>query len=141
MNPVTLIERVDMCMAKYLYTEWSFDKFKEHHSKRNDLTGEKADDIKSEYKRLMDLLRKFIDCPKGLKVDYKHSIGKDFGRVFGKGVQGLSKKYRGALMRTLVTDIDISNCHPNVLHMVCQNEGIDCPCLKFYILNRDTMLE
>jgi hypothetical protein len=140
MNPVILNERVDMRMAKYLYTEWSFDKFKENHSKRNDLTGEKADDIKSEYKRFKDLLRKFIDCPDnvnvGLKVDYKHSIGKDFGRVFGKGIQGLSKKYRGALVRDLVTDIDISNCHPNILHMVCENEGIDCPCLKSYILNR-----
>lgn len=141
MNPVTLNERVDMCMAEYLYTEWSFDKFKENHSKRNELTGEKADDIKSEYKRFKDLLRKFIDFPEGLKIDYKHSIGKDFGRVFGKGVQGLSKKYRGALVRDLVTDIDISNCHPNVLHMVCRNEGIDCPCLKSYILNRDTILE
>ena len=143
MEQVTLNERVDMCMAKYLYTEWSFDKFKENHSKRNDLTGEKADDVKSEFKRFKDLLRKFIDCPDnvGLKVDYKHSIGKDFGRVFGKGIQGLSKKYRGALVRDLVTDIDGKCFHPNILHMVCETEGIDCPCLKSYVLNTDTIRE
>jgi len=141
MEEVTLKERVDRSMVKYLYTEWTFDSFKEHHCKRNDLTGEKADDIKSEYKRLKDLLRKFIDCPDGLNVEYKHSIGKDFGRVFGKGVQGLSKKYRGALMRDLVTDIDGVNFHPNILNMVCRDEGIDCPCLQSYILNRDTILE
>ena len=138
---VTLNERVDISMVKYLYTEWDFNTFKMYHNKRNELTGEKADDVKSEYKRFRSLLRSYIDSPDCLKVEYKHSIGKDFGRAFGKGVQGLSKKYRAALMRDLVTDIDISNCHPNILYKVCRDEDIDCSCLKSYIFDRDTILE
>jgi REP element-mobilizing transposase RayT len=140
MKGVTLNERVNNAMVNYLYTEFTFDVYKEHHSKRNDLTGEKADDIKAEYKRFKTLLRKYIDSPDNLSVEYTHSIGKDFGRLFSKGIQGLSKKYRGALMGDLVTDIDMVNCHPNILHMICERNDIDCPCLRTYILERDQIL-
>lgn len=140
MKGVTLNERVNIAMVNYLYTEFTFDVYKEHHSKRNDLTGDKTDDIKAEYKRFKTLLRKYIDSPDNLSVEYSHSTGKDFGRVFSKGIQGLSKKYRGALMGDLVTDIDMVNCHPNILHMICERNDIDCPCLRTYILERDQIL-
>ena len=38
-------------------------------------------------------------------------------------------------------DIDINNCHPEILYQLCIAEGIDCPDLKKYIENRQAFFD
>lgn len=65
------------------------------------------------------------------------------GRYYVKnenGLQCLSKDCRNALARKLYWDIDIENCHPNLMVQLCQELGWSCERLIHYCQNRDECL-
>jgi hypothetical protein len=55
-------------------------------------------------------------------------------------MQGIWSPYRGLLMHTSATDIDISNAHPVILRYICRLHDIDCSALEYYVNNREACL-
>lgn len=129
---VVLCERVDKRMVEYLFS-MKEESVKEH------LNVSKDKPFKSEYSKLKNFLRSHLDGV-GETREYRHSNGKNFGRLFSNGVQGLQKKWRGALCKHM-TDIDLVNCHPNILLYVCKQHDIACPMLEKYVDSRDDILQ
>ncbi len=51
------------------------------------------------------------------------------------GIQSFERNIRGALCKDLYIDIDLKNCHPNILYKICLDYKLECPKLKLYIEN------
>ena len=93
-----------------------------------------------EYKKATDYLKGQLDGT-GIKRTYKFADGKNFGRQFDhSGLQGMQKCVRGVLCDGIISDLDIVNCHPNILSWICKQNDIPCPNLDYYIRNRDKIL-
>ena len=76
-------------------------------------------------------------------INYKQADVK-YGRVFPKNSLGLfsiRRELRHTLAKDSYIDIDIENCHPVLLHQICENNKIKCKCLKKYIENRAEILQ
>ena len=98
--------------------------------------------------------RKEFDFLLGLKKICKNSNGiiatnykpsknlKTQGRLFAQNasLQSLPREFRGALANGLLYDIDIVNAHPVLLQQYCEKNDIRCDNLKYYIENRDRIL-
>ena len=52
----------------------------------------------------------------------------------------MQKDVRGVLCDGIISDLDIVNCHPNILSWICKQNDILCPNLDHYIQNRDKIL-
>ncbi|NIQ16812.1 MAG: hypothetical protein GTO02_21245, partial [Candidatus Dadabacteria bacterium] len=53
----------------------------------------------------------------------------------------ISRRLRHTIAREYNIDIDIKNCHPVFLQYFAKNNGLDTPCLDFYIENRDEVIQ
>ena len=79
-----------------------------------------------EYKKATDYLKGQLDGT-GIKRTYKFADGKNFGRQFDhSGLQGMQKCVRGVLCDGIISDLDIVNCHPNILSWICKQNDIPC---------------
>ena len=78
-------------------------------------------------------------------VRYFPAKGKQSGRYTAEGGQSigmLSKWIRRELARGIYHDVDMANCHPRILIHKCEHEwGIACPKLRYYVENRQQVLE
>ena len=128
--PVEYEERVNGTYAKYLYT-LDLAQYKEILSSK---------DVKSTVSKIKSYLNKLVNNNFEYTFKYNYVDNKEFGRLYSGGAQGLPKVIRGALLADIATDIDIINCHPNILLYVCGLHGIQCPNLKYYVDNRDKIL-
>lgn len=75
-------------------------------------------------------------------VNYKK--GDTYGRsnpLHGLGLYNIRRQVRHTLCRDKYIDIDIVNCHPNILYQVCKNNNIEVKYLEKYINNRDEYLK
>ena len=75
-------------------------------------------------------------------VNY-HKSGSKFGRVYAKhalGLQSLRKEIRHTLTHGIYVDIDIENCHPVLLMLIIESNGIACKYLRRYVENREEAL-
>ena len=71
------------------------------------------------------------------EVSYKFARGSTNGRLYDSGpTQQLSSKLRSYLLPSTYRDIDMSNCHPQILHWVFNSLGYDCRYLEEYVTNR-----
>ena len=73
-----------------------------------------------------------------VKVLYKQKNG--IGRKYSIGslsLQNITRQIRQAICLDFYLDIDIKNCHPNILRFICDCLGISCPILKKYCDHRD----
>jgi len=79
-----------------------------------------------------------------IKIQVKYSQGKiGFGRVYVEKSLGLinfRRAIRHTLAKGIYKDIDIENCHPQLLLQVCKANGIVCDKLEDYCLHRDEFL-
>ena len=132
----TLTERLPIRELKYLLSI-DYDTFK--------LYGKSIYKNESDRKNHFDQLKSF--CSKSLKTngvtEHNYYYSKNTpdnvgGRIFSKnGVQGLSKKIRGFIMKH-TTDIDMKNAHPVILNYLCKLHNIHAPSLEYYITNINT---
>lgn len=80
-----------------------------------------------------------------LKTQYSFSKnGEGVGRVYvngGIGFQKLKKEYRHTLAREYYKDLDIVNAHPTMLLYVCESNNIECPMLKAYVNDRESLIQ
>ena len=73
-----------------------------------------------------------------VKVMYKqkNGVGRKYA-IKSLSLQNITRQIRQAICSDYYLDIDMKNCHPNILRFVCQNLGIACPILTAYCNNRD----
>lgn len=74
-------------------------------------------------------------------INYETASSSPFGRLYGNGMQNVSKGIRGFLCGGLTTDIDFKNCHPTILYYICIKHDIKCRFLTEYITKRDELLD
>ena len=73
---------------------------------------------------------------------YKHAAGKSFGRMTSNSMMGIPRDIRGFVCvsedtgHPLLTDLDMDNCHPQILQWLCEKHQINCPAITEYVLNR-----
>jgi phage/plasmid-associated DNA primase len=73
-----------------------------------------------------------------VKVEYSQ---KNEGRFWGKpDINALPRWIKQTLLHQKYSDIDISNCHPNILLKLCNKHNVRCEALKYYCENRDLCL-
>jgi hypothetical protein len=133
MEPVTLNERVNMKAVKYLNSQskawW-----------RTILKTDKDRKFDTEYAKVKSFLGGQIDGS-GIVREYNFADGKTFGRLFDHtGLQGMQKDVRGVLCDGIISDLDIVNCHPMILSMICYRFDISCPNLDYYNMNREKII-
>jgi hypothetical protein len=78
-----------------------------------------------------------------LKVTYKKSKI-NFGRVYpikALSLGSLRKPIRHTLCKGVYIDIDIENCHPQILKQICEHNKIPINYLKQYVDNRAEILK
>ena len=57
--------------------------------------------------------------------------------VDGLGLQLLKSELRGYLCQDDYLDIDISNCHPTIIHEMMKEDNEECELLNDYLINKD----
>ena len=108
-NPIILNESVnDMRNVEYLCSIISSNHF------GND----------KEFYQTKKYLDKFFKNQK-IKIEYKPSCSSPYGRLYGNGIQHLSREVRGFLCYGLTTDMDFKNMHPTILYYICMKHDIN----------------
>ncbi len=131
---VVVEERIDKKKASYLLDTYTFDQF------YTAWEGTKTD-AKKEYAKLVKYLEAKVKDENNY-VKYNYTKGRKNGRLFGDNtIQSCKRNVRGFLCEGITTDIDLDNCHPNLLMKVCETHSIECPNLKQYCNERKQLLQ
>ena len=56
------------------------------------------------------------------------------------GLHSIRRQTRHTLVNGVMTDIDIQNCHPEILNQIVESNGLDCKYLSQYCSNRNGFL-
>jgi P4 family phage/plasmid primase-like protien len=115
--------------------------------------------IKSKYETEKEQLKEYIKQSKDLEddsyteyamttVSYKKANGYTFGRVYPVGSLSmctLRRQIRHTIAKAhrhqqLYIDIDVKNCHPEIVYQYMKHNGVECETLKEYIDNRTPVL-
>lgn len=86
--------------------------------------------------------KKIDDIYNEIKVNYKQK-NDGIGRFYAEGqlsMQSLPREIREAISDDLYYDIDIKNCHPEILKQYCVNNNIECKRLTTYCKKRDEII-
>jgi len=130
---VVLEERINKKRASYLLDTYTFEQF------YSAWEGTKTDAKKQHAKIINYLSAKVKD--ENNYVKYNYIKGRTNGRLFGDNtIQSCKRNVRGFLCEGITTDIDIDNCHPNLLLKICETHDIECPNLKQYCNERKQLL-
>lgn len=101
--------------------------------------------FKNEKEQLIKYRRKLIKLENIVKVKYNkvNDMG-GYGRVFPEGSLGLysiRRQIRHTLAKSNYYDLDIKNCHPEILLQLCIQNGLNkIKYLKKYVNNRNDIL-
>jgi hypothetical protein len=100
-------------------------------------------DLRSEFTKIKNYAKDSVKSNNNLKVEYGFVDGKDFGRLQSKtpSIQRLYNGFRGLLCDGITYDLDINNCHPNILMNLCKKHKIPYDNIKRYIENREPYLK
>ena len=77
-------------------------------------------------------------------VTYKRNENNPYGRSNPEKALGLfpiRREIRHTLASLLMVDLDIKNCHPEMLLQICRAEGYHCPELEDYVANRQVFFD
>ena len=83
---------------------------------------------------------KFLNKSRNSTVQVKYRQKKNVGRFYALkslSLQNITRQIRQTICQDFYVDIDIKNCHPNILKFICSNINIPCPILTKYCLNRE----
>jgi len=92
---------------------------------------------------LKKYLKNWDNKHKAFKVEYENQ-GLMIGRKYAKGalsLQSFKKSIRETLIYDTHTDIDIDNCHFVLLAQYSDKNGLKCPLLDDFVLNRTLRLQ
>ena len=98
------------------------------------------------YENEREQLKKYLLLIKDnkAKVQYTRAKNINYGRVSPKNALGLfsfRREIRHTLSKENYIDIDIVCCHHSILFQICEQNNIECNNLKYYINNREIILE
>jgi hypothetical protein len=135
LNDLILNEPVDMTMLELLLNSTILKPKKQ-------INGEYSEDERVLLEKYKALIIKDEDGNASARVRYTRK--KAFGRVGAVGGVGLVNM-RGPIRHTLakavgLKDVDICNCHPELLVQLCKKQGYDIKVLEDYVKNRDAYL-
>ena len=85
------------------------------------------------------MAQKYLEKSRNGEVSVAYKQKKNVGRYYANksmSLQCITRQIRQTIAEGYI-DIDIKNCHPNILKFVCDNLGISCPILSKYCDNRD----
>lgn len=107
------------------------------------------DKIKEKYRdnaRNLPILENYFKQSKNgeLKVEYYQNENDIYGRYMAKGSlsgQNMVREVRHTIFKDKYIDVDIKNCHPNIIVWLCKNMDINFNYLNHYIVNRDEVLQ
>ena len=98
-------------------------------------------DLKGSHKRVVKWAIRHAESD-GVSFEYRHGVGKDFGRMVSDSMMGIPRDIRGFVcvsqdsQKPILTDLDMDNCHCVILQWQCKRHGITCDALSEYIANR-----
>lgn len=106
-------------------------------------------DIQKEYRdnaRNLPILESYLKKSSDgrIKVKYYQKDNELYGRYYAKNslsAQNMVREVRHTIFNNYYIDIDISNCHPNIILWMCDNLGIKYNYLNQYINDRDNIIE
>lgn len=79
--------------------------------------------------------------PKNRKISYKQNNDlKTRQQSVGSSAQGMLREARHFIYYDNYLDIDMKNCHPEIILYLCQELGIECSCLEKYVKNREAVI-
>ena len=95
------------------------------------------------FKNITSYCKKSLLAGCNLEVEYSHSkLNPTNGRLFAKGgIQNMRRSVRMFLTEGIYRDWDMSNAHPHIMLLACQEKGLDCPELQNYCSNREAFLQ
>jgi len=134
-NKKTFQERVDVRACEWLLTQLSIDTF-------NDRLTEEDKNNQVNFTATKKILNEYKNNRGNLKTKYSKS-SKDIHqnlRDYGRGIQSVPSVFRGLICRNTMTDVDMKNCHPTILHQLCLKHNVVCKYLSEYVLNRSEIL-
>lgn len=88
--------------------------------------------------------RKYLERSRAGRVRVLYKQKKNVGRFYARkslSLQSLSRKIRQTICGDFYCDVDIKNCHPNLLLFACGALRIPCPILQKYCTDRDKFFE
>lgn len=140
----TSIEQPNVIALNKLLSNW--------HVIKLGLTEEQLKPIKGPGGKSYDIHDQLIKYQKALKkgkvkVTYNYSkthLPTFPGRQFAKGgvsMQSMKRWMRHLLANDSYYDLDIKNCHPNILSQLCKKKGWETPVLDNYLVNREDLLK
>ena len=77
-------------------------------------------------------------------ITYKRNENNPYGRSNPERALGLfpiRREIRHTLASSTMVDLDIKNCHPEMLLQLCRAEGYECPQLEDYVANRQVFFD
>jgi hypothetical protein len=67
---------------------------------------------------------------------------KTYGRLFAQNpsLSNLPREVRNSIANETYYDVDIKNCHPQILYQYCKKQDIPCESLTTFVENRDAII-
>lgn len=134
-------------LYKLLWTQKNQEEYRaEARSLGKKLADErKTKNLKGKVTSVREYCKRVVACKGAVKMYYKYARTKNEGRIFGVGpcMQRLPGQVRGLLLRMLpyeTWDVDMKNCHPVILLEMAKEMGLETPCLRRYVEDRDAVL-
>ncbi len=89
--------------------------------------------LKKIVKRKNDVLHTKYNFSKRLKT---------YGRLFAQNpsLSNLPREIRNSIANEIYYDVDIKNCHPQILYQLCKKHEISCESLETFVKNRDAVI-
>lgn len=131
-------ERINIRNAR-----WLLDQFDEEFM-RNSLSPTENEEFKSQFSNIKKILLNYNKSNGVNKTLYKKSpkdpynILRDFA---SPSIQGLPSTYRGFLCQGIMSDVDMVNCHPQIILNICKKHNIGCKYLEDYCSNRKQLIQ
>lgn len=145
LSRIDIYDKIICDKLKYL----SYNKFTEYMSKVN--SDERETDENNaiiwefkEFEKIKNIVNEAIKNNYSVKQNYSYAEGTNTGRLFlnnkNGGLQNINRFFRGVLSYENYIDVDMINCHANILRGLCKSHNIECYHLTDYCINRQSRL-
>jgi hypothetical protein len=89
-------------------------------------------------------LKKIVKMGKEV-IHTKYNFSKqlvNYGRLFPQNpsLACLPKEIRNTISKDIYYDVDMKNCHPNILSQYCEKNNIKCELVDYYVNNREEVI-
>ena len=136
---ISMIEKIDLLKLQIIVG--NYDKLKEKIGVAFDAKKKKRVDF-AQTKTILKKYLKSKDITGSSIITYDYSSKSNDGRLFSQvaSLQGLPRVVRHTIAKEFYWDIDIKNAHPVIFKWYCDDKGVKCDNLTYYINNRDECL-